>query len=1135
MAPFPPAFTDRSTVPCPVFAYLPSYAMPIFGLFCRNLFSMTCIVAMLSIGGALAAEPERKIDFSRDVLPILSDRCFHCHGPDVADRQADLRLDRFEDATADRDGHPAIVAGSLDRSELLNRVTSSDPDLVMPPPDSHRKPLGDDEVALLRRWIESGAAWGKHWAFEPPRKVSLGPPTADEVNDNPIDVLVRRELLLRGLDLSPEASKETLLRRLSLDLTGLPPSPQELDAFLNDHAPDAYARAVDRLLSSPHHGERLAMWWLDAARYSDTDGFQGDATRTNWPWRDWVVQAFNDNLPFDRFTIEQFAGDLLPGATPDQILATCFHRNHMTNGEGGRDPEESRIDYVIDRVNTMGTVWLGMTLGCVQCHAHKFDPISHEDYYRLFAFFNGIDEDGKAGGGAKPFLKYRSDHAAGAVAEAQVWAELQTARQAATNRRVMADYPAWFAKQVELVAGGFSPWRVGESRGVRSVEGTEMFASSDGVYFTGGPYPRQDDYRLTLYPGDAPVTALRLEVLADPGHADGKYSRGEGGNYILTDVKLQLRRRGDSQLRDIDIETAIASVEQEAKGRNYGNIKDTLDDDPRNGWTLPADVGDRKPVAIFVLAQPLRVAADEEVVFTMLHRSTDGFANIGKFRVTMTDQEGPAIRSLEPMPLERLAEIVANATKSVANATTDVADATSAATPDPALIEGAIDEGLKGRLVEQFLQGRGDYQADKSRADAARRHLEQAKSAAGELAVMVLGERAESRPTHVLLRGEWDRHGERVKRGFPAAILPAVQPQKENAVETSDAAAQVPSDATAPQVPSDATAQSSAGAVAAQVPSDASEQLTRLDLARWIVSPQNPLTARVVTNHLWQLMFGSGLVRTPQDFGLQGDRPTHPELLDWLAVELVESGWDIRHLIRLMVTSRTYRQTSDAAPAAIAADPDNRLLARGPRYRLASWMIRDAALQASGLLNTSIGGPTVYMPQPAGVWEEIFMGRYSYQTSPGPARYRRTLYTFWRRSSAPTFLFDAAQRRVCEVQTLRTNTPLQALTLLNDSGMLEAAVTLARDAVDREPNHRDRLITLFRRITSRSPSADECLVLDAIWSRAASHYSQSPADAIALFECGQADPPPQGVAVAVAPYAIVASSIFNLDEAMTHE
>jgi hypothetical protein len=290
-----------------------------------------------------------------------------------------------------------------------------------------------------------------------------------------------------------------------------------------------------------------------------------------------------------------------------------------------------------------------------------------------------------------------------------------------------------------------------------------------------------------------------------------------------------------------------------------------------------------------------------------------------------------------------------------------------------------------------------------------------------------------------------------------------------------------------------------------------------------------------VTNQLWQLMFGSGLVRTPQDFGLQGDRPTHPELLDWLAVELVESGWDIRHLIRLMVTSRTYRQTSDAVPAAIAADPDNRLLARGPRYRLASWMIRDAALQASGLLNTSIGGPTVYMPQPPGVWEEIFMGRYSYQPSPGPARYRRTLYTFWRRSSAPTFLFDAAQRRVCEVQTLRTNTPLQALTLLNDSGMLEAAVTLARDAVDREPDHRDRLITLFRRITSRSPSADECLVLDAIWSRAASHYSQSPADAIALFECGQADPPPQGVAVAVAPYAIVASSIFNLDEAMTHE
>jgi hypothetical protein len=1072
--------------------------MPIFDLLRRHICSLACVAAMLSACGAFAAEPVRTIDFSRDVLPILSDRCFHCHGPDAADRQADLRLDRFEDATADRDGHPAIVAGSPDRSELLNRVTSSDPDLVMPPPDSHRKPLSDDEVTTLRRWIESGAVWGKHWAFQPPLKVSLEPCAADEVNDHPIDVLVRRELLPRGLDLSPEASKETLLRRLSLDLTGLPPSPQELDAFSNDPAPDAYARAVDRLLASPHHGERLAMWWLDAARYSDTDGFQGDATRTNWPWRDWVVQAFNDNMPFDRFTIEQFAGDLLPGATPDQILATCFHRNHMTNGEGGRDPEESRIDYVIDRVNTMGTVWLGMTLGCVQCHAHKFDPISHEDYYRLFAFFNGIDEDGKAGGGAKPFLKYRSPHAEGAVAEAQAWAAIRTAREAEAKRQAMTDYPDWFAKQVERVAAGFSPWRVVDPRAVRSVEGTEMLPASDGVVFTGGPYPRQDDYRVALHPGDMSVTALRLEVLDDPAHTDGKYSRGPEGNFILTDVKLQIRRQGDSQLRDIDLETAIASVEQEAKGRNYGKVKDTLDDDPRNGWTLPADLGDRKPVAIFVLARPTRVAPDEELVFTLLHRSTDGYANIGKFRLTITDQEGPAIRSLEPMPLQRLAEIVA--------------DATTAAGADAKSIEPKVDDALKGRLVDQFLQARDDFQAAKAKADDARRHLAQAKSSAEELSVMVLGELPQPRPTHVLVRGEWDRHGERVERGFPAAILAAAEPRGENATEGCD-------DSAAPPVTNTPTA---AG-------------LTRLDLARWIVSPQNPLTARVVTNQLWQLMFGSGLVRTPQDFGLQGDRPTHPELLDWLAVELVESGWDIRHLIRLMVTSRTYRQTSDAVPAAIAADPDNRLLARGPRYRLASWMIRDAALQNSGLLNTSIGGPTVFMPQPPGVWEEIFMGRYSYQPSPGPARYRRTLYTFWRRSSAPTFLFDAAQRRVCEVQTLRTNTPLQALTLLNDSGMLEAAVTLARDAVDRDPDHRGRLVTLFRRITSRSPSADECLVLDAIWSRAASHYSQAPADAIALFDCGQADPPPRDVAVAAAPYAIVASSIFNLDEAMTHE
>jgi len=1063
-----------------------------------------------------------QVDFARDVLPILSDRCFHCHGPDESDRQADLRLDLEAELTADRGGYATVVPGSVDASELFDRITTTDVDRVMPPLDAQRTPLSDAEIAAIRGWIEAGAPWAKHWAFEPPRKADglIADGGDDGKAENPIDILVRRRLGLRGLELAPEAPPEVLLRRLSFDLIGMPPTAEELDRFLADPSPAAYAQQVERLLASPHHGERMAMWWLDAARYSDTDGFQGDATRTNWPWRDWVVRAFNENLPFDRFTLEQFAGDLLPDATPEQVLATCFHRNHMTNGEGGRDPEESRIDYVIDRVNTVGTVWLGLTLGCAQCHAHKFDPISHDDYYRLFAFFNSIDEDGKAGGGAKPFLKYRSPAAEPAVDEARVWAERQEQVEQQAKREALDDFPAWLTERIASVRDGFKPWQVPDIRRVDAVEGTEVVLLEDNTIATAGPQPRQEDYLITMHPGERRVTALRLEVLADPSHTGGKYSRGRTGNFILTNVKLQIRRRGFSQVREVDLETALASVEQKVTGRNYGNVKDTLDDDPRNGWTLPEEwvagddvagtdvAGDDvagaddaaagrserpSPVAQFVLAQPTVVADDEELVLILQHRSTDGDANLGRFRITLTDQAGPAVRSLDPMPLEQLAVVVS---AEDVQGTDEPADPDSLAQADAAedddeidRIRTRIDESLEARLVDQFLQDRDDYQQAKRRADEARRHLAAVRAGAGELKVMVLGERSEPRLSHVLVRGVWDQHGASVEPGFPGAILPG-EPGADS---------------------------------------------TRLDLARWLCHPEHPMTARVVVNHLWQIAFGSGLVRTPEDFGLQGEAPTYPELLDHLAVELIESGWDVRHLLRLMVTSRVYRQSSEMTPEALQADPENRWLARGPRYRLPSWMIRDAALRGAGLLNPAIGGPPVYPYQPAGVWEEIFMGRYSYHPSPGPAQYRRTLYAFWRRSSSPTFLFDSAQRRVCEVQLSRTNTPLHALTLLNDVGMLESSVALARRVIAGEPDPNRRLRFAFRQILSRDPDPGEAEVLHATWSRAAEHYANHPADAQALVAIGQGESLHADEAAEVAAYAILASSIFNLDEAMTYE
>jgi hypothetical protein len=1037
------------------------------------LFLSTTLVSRCALGQSPESATASEVRFSRDVLPILSDRCFHCHGPDESHREADLRLDLQEEAIADRGGYAAITPGMADASELIKRILTEDDDLKMPPPDSHRKPLTPDEIDTLKRWIDAGAAWGKHWAFEKPIRPTIDPDT----KSHPIDALVKRKLAELGMEQSPRADKRTLIRRLSFDLIGLPPTPQEVEAFINDPADDAYEKLVDRLLQSPHYGERMAMWWLDAARYADTDGFQGDATRTNWPYRDWVVDAMNRNQPFDRFTIEQFAGDLLPDATPGQILATCFHRNHMTNGEGGRDPEESRIDYVIDRVNTTGTVWLGLTLGCTQCHSHKFDPISHNDYYSLFAFFNSIDEDGKAGNAAKPYLKYKSPAAEAAVKEAQSWSDRCTQAESAARQLAMESFDGWLNRKVETIAAaksGFTPWAAPAIRELTTAQGTVLQQSPGGEIVASGPTPRQDDYRIVAHSAMKSITGFRIEVLADESHTDGKWTRGKDGIFILTNVKLQVRKTGDYQVREIEIDSAHANVEVKAKGRNYGLVNDTLNDDPRNGWTLDTELDTTiTPTAVFALQSPLTLADDEELVLWWMHRSTEGDANIGRFRITLTDQPGAAVRSTDPMPIERLAT------------------------------QPTIDEALRKQLVDQFLYDHQAFQAAKRTADAARRHLAAMKKATGELDVMVLGQREERRPTHILQRGVWDQKGDEVGAAFPAAILP----------RTSDS------------------------------------EPTRLDLARWLVDPDNPLTPRVIVNHLWQITFGDGLVRTPEDFGLQGEAPAHPDVLDWLAVEMIHSGWDLKHILRLIVTSETYRQSSDASAESIEPDPVNRMLARGARYRLPSWMIRDAALRNSGLLNPMQGGPPLMPYQPAGVWEEIFMGRYSYDPSPGPAQYRRTLYAFWRRSSAPTFLFDSAQRRVCEVKTMRTNTPLHALTLLNDVGMLEAASAIAAAAIDAFPKRDDtdsqddvdsRLTDIFNRILSRAPLPIELDAMRETYRQSIQYYVTSPADAKTLITTGQSKPGNEASigderAAERAAMMIVASMVMNLDEAITHE
>jgi hypothetical protein len=1020
----------------------------------RALFVVLAVAVLgFPVIGVLHAAP---VSFSREVLPILSDNCFSCHGPDDSHRKAGLRLD-LRDAAMESG---AIVPGAPERSETMIRIRASDPDELMPPPDSHRKPLTRDQVAILDRWIREGAEWERHWAFEKPVKI-----LAADVATYPVDAFVNRRLERERVEPTSRADRRTLLRRLSFDLIGLPPTPTEISEYLNDQQPGAWARQVDRLLASPHYGERMAMWWLDAGRYSDTDGYQQDSTRGNWPWRDWVVGAFNDNLGFDQFTIEQFAGDLLPDATPEQRLATCFHRNHMTNGEGGRDPEESRVDYVIDRVNTTGTVWLGLTLGCAQCHSHKFDPVSQKDYYRMFAYFNSIDEDGRAGGGAKPFMKYQSPLAGGAVAEAKQFEARAAAERDRIRAEAMRRFGPWLDERVEQARAGIQAWHPLRASRLHSVEGTHLSQDASGVVAASGPSPRQDDYHLRAPVSLSRVTGFRLEVFPHASHTDGKLSRGATGEFILTDIKVMTRGRGSSQVRDVEVVAAVADVERNVKGRKYGRVKDTLDDDPRNGWTTEGNDALAKRVAVFALAEPLVLAPGEELIFVMLHRSTVGDANIGRYRVSITDQPGEAVRSLKPMPMEDLAK---------------------------GRSESAVDvpEKIRARLFEQFLTDDAEWLRVKATYDAALSQRKEFERAAGKLNVMTLAERGKPRDSHILVRGVWDAKGELVRPGVPPAVLSRPD----------------------------------------------GESQTRLDLARWLVSREHPLTARVTVNHIWQILFGAGLVRTPEDFGLQGEQPTHSELLDWLAVDLMENGWDVKRMIRTIVTSETYRRSSNIDPLMWERDPENRLLARASRHRLPSWMLRDAALRSSGLLNPALGGPPVRPYQPVGVWKEIFMGRFTYRPSVGAAQYRRTLYAFWRRSSAPTFLFDSSQRRVCEVRTRLTNTPLHALTLMNDTSLLEASRTLAERANRAAGEPRERVARMFEDVLSRPPVEKEARVLGREYHRALTHYAAFPKEAAAFVSRGQFHATAQERGVAeLAAGMLTASLILNLDEAMNHE
>jgi hypothetical protein len=991
-----------------------------------------------------ALAPAAEVDFARDIQPILSEYCYHCHGPDAATREAELRLDTQDGAYRVHDGIAAIKPGDSAASEVIRRILSEDPELVMPPPKSKRT-LPEADKERLKGWVDGGAIWGQHWAFVPPKRPTLPDPSV-----HPIDAFVRERLKKEGLSPAPEATKEKLLRRVSLDLTALPPTAAELDAFSADTSPEAYDKAVDRLLASPRFGERMVWDWLDAARYADTNGYQGDPTRAMWYWRDWAIRAFNDNLPYDRFTIEQLAGDLLPNPSQDQLIATGFHRNHMINGEGGRIPEESRVDYVMDRTETTAAVWMGLTFQCSRCHDHKFDPISQREYYQLSAFFNSIDESGgnDAGGLAKPVMS---------MATGDNLRRLEVLKAAETTahrehdeliKQVAAGQAEWEQSlRSHLDSHAAVAWSVLNPDRATSDAGATLTPQSDGSILASGTSAEADEYVVLARPEVTGVTAMKLEALPDDSFVNRGPGRASNGNFVLGELSV-VGARGPIGLRPLH-----ADFEQ--AGWPVSNITDGKDD---TGWAVMPAFG--KPhEAVIAFDSPGDLDPKETLTLRLRFRSPHKEHTLGRFRLSITTSPRAL---LSPLP-----------------------DAVKAALAIPV----AQRNGAQQKAVRDL------YLANEPRLAASNRRLESAKAARESLEksfpkTMVMRERATPRDTHVLVKGNWEAPAEKVSHGVPA-ILP---------------------------------------------PLPAGEPANRLTLAKWLVSSAHPLTARVTVNRYWQMLFGTGLVKTSEDFGVQGERPVQPELLDWLAVEFRDSGWDVKKLLRLIVTSGTYKQSSVMPPGMAERDPDNRLLARGPRHRLPSWMLRDQALAISGLLVEKTGGPPVKGYQPAGVWEDATFGQIQYAQDHGDSLYRRSLYTFWRRIVGPTMFFDVANRQACVVRTGTTNTPLHALVTLNDVTYTEAARVLAQRML-KEVGSGDaaRLAHGFRLCTSRMPDEKDARLLVSALELLRKQYQADPGAATKLIAAGESKSDPALDPLELAAHTAVASLLLNLDETLCKE
>ncbi|MBI3849216.1 MAG: DUF1553 domain-containing protein [Verrucomicrobia bacterium] len=1061
---------------------------------CRWLLTGFLVCTYAASSSAKSPASPAKIDFNRDIRPIFSEHCYACHGPDERKRKAGLRLDVQADAFKElKSGNHALVAGDLSKSSLVAHITSTDPDEIMPPP-KHNKPLKPEQIDLLKRWVQEGAQWKKHWAFIPPERAELPAVKDQKWPRNPIDYFTLARLEKEKLKPNPEADKPTLVRRATLDLTGLPPTIEEVDAFLADKSHDAYEKLVDRLLSSPHYGERMAQNWMDLARYADTSGYHFDGVRFMWLWRDWVIKAFNDNKPYDEFTVEQLAGDLLPKPTQSQRVATGFVRNNMTNDEGGADPDEYLNKYVVDRVNTLGAVWLGLTVGCTECHDHKYDPLTTKEFYRLYAFFHNVPEKGLdriRTDNPPPRLPVPTQEQALQFVEADF--ALKDAEKTLQDRsNELGETQEKWERETNAKPppkpnneGLVALLKFDDSLSVPSPFGEDegKLIDSEKPEFADGRLGKALKLDGKAYADFGPLVSFERTN----AFSYGAWVKLEGDGAVLSKMEKGPGYRGfDLFYADERFEVHLANAWPD----NALKVQ-SKDKFPKNQWQHVLATydgsGNASGVKLYINGRARDLKTEKDNL-------TETITNSEPVRIGARNGESTVKGLVDDLRFYNRALSAEDARLLTFNGFLPIIAKSRGHRSDEERAE--LQKFYKENYAVDYLR------SETALADARKQKEEFYKKIPTTL---VMEEMTPPRDTFLLVRGDFRNPGEKVTPGTPSVLPPL--PEGET---------------------------------------------NRLTLARWLVSKDHPLTARVTVNRYWSLFFGEGLVKTINDFGSQGEWPSHPELLDWLAVQFRDGGeirqrggkssrferssasaWDVKGLVRLMVTSATYRQSAAVTPEKLERDPYDRLFTRGPRVRLDAEFVRDNALAVSGLLNDKIGGPSVKPYQPPGTWDGVDA---KYVQDKGDALYRRGMYVFWRRSAHyPSFAtFDAPNREVCTFLRQRTQTPLQSLVLMNDPVYVEAARGLAERVLREEPKDTDkRIVRAFRHTLGRVPKLDEVAVLHKTYEQQLTNFKQDTKAAEDLLKVGESPLPEKADPAELAAMTAVANVLLNLNETIT--